>query len=151
MSDASTIKVKSDGLALGIAEHAWREALAKAIPDPVVGIRHAPIKGDASYRFHVAAIPTQVGCHFHADGDEDYAVVAGSGTLHWGKPVKSDGGYAVQWGKPIDVSTGDSFVIPEGYAHQLRKRGADDLVILFACPDSHLDDTKDRTMLPSAP
>ena len=151
MADISSIEVNHDGLSLGIAESAWREALAKAVPDPIVGIRHAPIKGDTSYRFHVAAIPTQVGCHFHAHGNEDYAVVSGSGTLYWGKPVRGSDGYSVQWGKPVDVTTGDSFVIPEGYAHQLRKRGAGDLVILFACPDSHLDDTKDRTMLPSAP
>jgi mannose-6-phosphate isomerase-like protein (cupin superfamily) len=129
--EAVSIVINRDGKALGVAETAWREALEKAMPDPAVGIRHAAICGDEGRRFHVAAIPSQVGCHFHRAGREDYAVVAGSGTLHWGRPVKTEKGYTVEWSKPVDVTTGDSFVIPEGCAHQLRKRGgADDLVIL---------------------
>jgi mannose-6-phosphate isomerase-like protein (cupin superfamily) len=142
------LRLRSGGESLGVETAAWQAALGSAVPDPVVNIRHAPIAGSAEYRTHVAAIPRQVGCHFHAEGDEDYAVVAGKGTLHWGK-VSKDG--RVAWEQPVEVSEGDSFVIPEGYAHQLRKRGDGDLVIVFGCPDSHLDDDKDRTVLPDAP
>ena len=136
---------------LGVGKSLWEAALKSAVPDPVVHIRHAPIDGSPAYRTHVAAIPSQVGCHFHAHGDEDYAVVSGKGTLHWGKAVPDSKGYHVEWEVPVDVSKGDSFVIPEGYAHQLRKRGSGDLVIIFGCPDSHLNDTEDRTILADAP
>ncbi|HEY9816315.1 MAG TPA: cupin domain-containing protein [Candidatus Obscuribacterales bacterium] len=136
---------------LKVQEHLWREALAKAVPDPVVGIRHEAIAGDADYRIHVAAIPHQVGCHFHAQGSEVYEVVEGAGRLHFGQVVSAGGAFEVNWETPVDVATGDRFVIPEGYAHQLRKQGEGELTILFACPDSHLDDAVDRTILPDAP
>ncbi len=142
------LKLKSQGDLLGVSAAQWQNALSQAEADPTVGIRHAQVAGDAQRRVHVAAIPQQVGCHFHARGDEDYAVVQGQGTLHWGDV---EAGNVVRWETPVQVSAGDSFTIPEGYAHQLRRRGDGDLVILFACPDSHLDDDVDRTMLPDAP
>lgn len=145
------LQLRSDGGSLGVGELMWQSALNTAVPDPVVHIRHAPIEGTSEYRTHVAAIPSQVGCHFHSYGDEDYAVVSGKGTLHWGKAVPDSKGYHVEWEMPVDVSKGDSFVIPEGYAHQLRKRSDGDLVIIFGCPDSHLNDTEDRTLLADAP
>jgi dTDP-4-dehydrorhamnose 3,5-epimerase-like enzyme len=46
---------------------------------------------------------------------------------------------------------GQNFTIPEGYAHQLERTGQEELVILFSCPDSHLDNDKDRLMLSDAP
>jgi oxalate decarboxylase/phosphoglucose isomerase-like protein (cupin superfamily) len=114
-----------------------------------VGIRHAKIQGCAAYSTHVAQIPSQVGCHYHSQGDEDYAVVQGQGILFFGK-VEGQQVMPEAW-RSIAVTTGDSFVIPEGFAHQLRRTGDEDLIILFGCPDSHLDDTADRFMLPDAP
>lgn len=136
---------------LYIAEEIWRDAVLSAQPDPVVGIRHAALGGDETYRRHVALIPDRVGCHFHASGNEDYAVVQGKGTLYWGKVEREGHEYAVRWGKPLSVQEGDRFVIPEGYAHQLAREGGGDLIILFGCPDSHLNDDDDRTILPDAP
>src|SRR5271168_5388699 len=115
------LRLRRDGHSLEIDAVQWREALKGAEADPVVKIRHAAIKGDPSYRFHVAAIPDRVGCHFHAHGDEDYAVVSGEGTLHWGKVTKGRDGFKADWEEPMPVKTGDSFVIPEGDARQLRK------------------------------
>ncbi len=132
--------------AFTVSQSDWEAALQLAEPDPVVHIRHAVISGDESYRIHVAAIPERVGCHYHAHGDEVYEVVAGAGTLYWGKVIA--GTTNVNWETPIDVVAGQSFIIPEGYAHQLAKRGDDDLVILFGCPDTHLNDMQDRTVLP---
>ncbi len=147
------LRLKSDGRNLDITEDSWKEALKTAILDPIVGISHVPIDGGSpEYRTHVASISKQVGCHFHQEGDEYYAVVAGAATLHWGKVVEnSEGGLDVTWEEPVDVSEGDSFVIPEGYAHQLQNRGGKDLIIVFGCPDTHLEDTQDRTLLPDAP
>lgn len=147
--NALVISLKSDGGSLGVSESDWRDNLRRADPDEAVGIRHEEISGDAAYRLHVAAIPEQVGCHYHSKGDEDYSVVEGEGILFFGKVT--DGRVLLENWKSIIVSTGDSFVIPEGYAHQLRKIGTGDLTILFGCPDSHLNDEQDRYMLPDAP
>jgi mannose-6-phosphate isomerase-like protein (cupin superfamily) len=146
---------------LSVAEQDWRAALASAAPDPVVGIRHAKISGDPSYGVHVASIPSQVGCHVHRNltndqlnhGDEVYVVLAGKGVLHFGKVDEQDGRVFVrgdEWRK-LPVRAGDSFVLPAGYAHQLRRDGPGELTILFACPDAHLKDDQDRTILPNAP
>ncbi|MGB3300538.1 MAG: hypothetical protein WBA76_19925, partial [Phormidesmis sp.] len=122
---------------------------------PAVGIRHAALSGDEGWRIHVAAIPKQVGCHYHQQGDETYEVVQGEGTLHFGKVVAQGVNSAdlqtVEWASPLKVAAGDCFVIPEGYAHQLKRRGAEDLTILFACPDAHIDDAGDRHHLADSP
>lgn len=147
------LKLQSDHGSLGVARSAWKAALGWALPDPIVGIRHAVVDGDAQHRNHVAAISDRVGCHFHAHGNESYAVVEGRGTLYWGKAEKIGkwfgNGYAVPHPEePVPVREGDSFTIPEGYAHQLKNEGDGELVIVFSCPDTHLDDKADRTMLP---
>ncbi|NJK38759.1 MAG: hypothetical protein HC825_00185 [Oscillatoriales cyanobacterium RM1_1_9] len=149
IENARLISLMHDGSSLGLQPSDWRKPLERATPDPAVGIRHEQISGNANYRLHVAAIPQQVGCHYHANGDEDYAVVEGTGVLFFG-PVVNGTVVPDTW-KSIAVRVGDSFVIPEGYAHQLRKIGAADLTIVFGCPDSHLSDDSDRYLLPDAP
>ena len=147
------LQLRHDNSSLGIADSVWRLALEQATPDPAVGIRHANIQGEANYRIHVAAIPQQVGCHVHRKGNEDYSVVEGEGILHFGLVSEDASRLLVRscdW-QQISVTQGDSFIIPEGYAHQLRRTGKGDLTILFGCPDSHLDNSQDRTMLPDAP
>ncbi len=129
------LRLRKDGHSLDIQARQWKEALQKATPDEVVRIRHAALDGDALYRKHVAAIPDRVGCHFHSQGNEDYAVVSGEGKLYWSKVEKIADEFHVHWEEPLHVQEGDSFIIPEGYAHQLKNTGQDELVILFACPD----------------
>lgn len=123
---------------------AWKAALEKAVNDPSVGIRHASVVGNEAYRIHVAGISDKVGAHYHSVGDEDYTVVLGEGALYWG-PVVDDESPKVPFVQA--VKEGDHFVIPEGYAHQLKNTGRGELVILFGCPDAHLDDLKDRHLL----
>lgn len=150
MTERDKLKLKSDHNSLGVAYAAWKAALEKSHLDSVVGIRHAVIDGNEGHRNHVAGILDRVGCHFHAHGNEDYAIVAGHGTLYWGKAEKTKDGYAVPNPEAaISVKEGDSFTIPEGYAHQLKNEGDTELVIVFSCPDAHLDDKVDRTMLPA--
>ncbi|MGC1308011.1 MAG: cupin domain-containing protein [Phormidesmis sp.] len=145
--NAQIIKFKADGFSLGVERLQWQTSLSQAKPDRAVNIRHGEISGDGSYRTHVAAIPAQVSCHFHTEGDEDYAIVEGEGILFFGKTT--NGKVNSQDWKSITVRAGDSFVIPEGYAHQLCKTGAKELTIVFGCPDSHLN--YDRYLLPDAP
>ena len=145
--------VRADGSVFSLPREAWSEVVAHAPPDPIAGIRHAVLTGTAEDRVYVASIPSHVNCHVHRHGDETYAVVSGRGRLHWGRVDKEpvDGKYIVHWEAPEDVETGDSFTIPEGYAHQLERRGDEELVILFGCPDSHLANDQDRTMLDNSP
>ncbi len=145
------LQFRSNHNRLGIAQSAWKSALHKTVADPIVGIRHAVIDDSTEFKFknHVAAIPDRVGCHFHAHDEEYYAVVKGHGMLYWGKAEKIGDDYTVpNPEEPIYVQKGDSFTIPEGYAHQLKNDGDGELVIVFSCPDTHLDDKADRTMLP---
>lgn len=151
MSVHSELKFNAPYLNLGIEHPAWSSALSRAEADSSVGIRHAVLEGNPEFRIHVAAIPKKVTGHFHRNGKEIYQVVNGSGTLHYG-PVHFDQDTpVVEWQAPLPVKSGDRFVIPEGFAHQLCRTGEDELIILFACPDSHLDDSEDRTRLPDAP
>ncbi len=151
MNNSEILRLNDRTLRLNIPDSDWQAALANAKPDPAVGIRHAALSGDVACRIHVAAIPHHVGCHFHKIGDETYEVVQGQGTLHVGKVTSNCNDYRVAWQAPLNVDLGDCFVIPEGYAHQLQKRGSEDLAILFACPDAHLDDEGDRYLLPDCP
>jgi mannose-6-phosphate isomerase-like protein (cupin superfamily) len=128
----------------------WREKLTSATPDENVGIRHAALEGNEQWREHVASIQVRVGCHFHKTGNEDYSIVQGSGVMHFGKVATIDGKPTVTSWLKLDVKTGDAFTIPEGYAHQLVSTGEKELVIVFACPDSQLNDSQDRTIIANA-
>lgn len=130
---------------LGVAEEVWRPALGKILPDPVASIKHAELDGEAEWRLHVAEIPEKVTCHVHFKGSEIYEIVEGEGILHYGPVVKIGGNFKVDWQEPLAVKTGDTFTIPEAYAHQLVRTGATALIIIFACPDRHLAD--DRIVL----
>ena len=144
---------------MDIPEDVWKPALDKAEEDPVVHIKHAALDGDENQRNHVALIPDRVGCHVHFQEEEVYEVVSGQGRLHWAM-VDSYSGAIEGWGEdgavfsgeydiiqqePIDVKTGDSFILPPGCVHQLQSTSDEPLVITFGCPDSHLDDSVDRT------
>ena len=137
---------------VGVAAAEWQAAVARAVPDPAVGIRLARLGERDGQALLVAAIPRQVGCHVHHHGVERYEVVRGAGLLLVGPVSKEAGKWQVRaadW-RSVQVGEGDAFDIPGGVAHQLRNAGTEaDLVILVQCPDSHL--TSDRTLLPDGP
>lgn len=60
MNNSKTLRLNDPTIHLGIAQSEWAIALKKAEPDPAVGIRHAALSGDESWRIHVAAIPKKV-------------------------------------------------------------------------------------------
>jgi len=148
---AAFLQLRKDPHAFGLPKAAWTKALERAESDPVVSIRHAALQGDSNCRIHVASIPEHVGCHVHFEGREDYAIVSGQGVLHWGAVSWSaEGKPAVVWEALVNVTVGDRFTIPQGYAHQLERFGEEPLVILFACPDKHLNSV-DRLLLEDSP
>ena len=150
-SPEQTLNLRPMDSSLAATNAPWREKLASATADEIVGIKHAAVGGDEKWREHVASIPKRVGCHFHKHGGEDYSIVQGSGVMHFGKVETIDGEPTVTSWLKLEVKTGDAFTIPEGYAHQLVSTGEKELVIVFACPDSHLNDSQDRTILANAP
>ena len=149
---------------MNVKQEVYEKALGVSVSDEAVGIIAADIPGGAAEsRGHVALIPDLVGAHFHARGEEVYEVVSGAGTLYWGEVEKdrdgaykidTNGEYVISAATPVDVVKSDSFIIPEGYAHQLVSTGEEPLVITFQCPDSHLKDGnnsrdhEDRTVIP---
>lgn len=143
----NSITIKLSGLesSLGVKENVWRLALSEATPDPIANIKHAKLNGTAEWRIHVAEIPEKVACHVHFFGNEVYEVLEGEGILHYGSVEQKKLHFVVNWNEPLNVRAGDTFNIPEGYAHQLFKLGNCPLRILFACPDRHLED--DRHLL----
>ncbi len=124
----------------------WKQAVEQAVPDPNVGIRIARLCGDEQFGLYVASVPDRVGCHVHFHGSETYEILEGVGELHLGFVSGRDHG-PIEWRKPEPVEAGDAFMIAEGFAHQLRNKGSGDLVIIFGCPPSHLDNDLDRLMI----
>jgi mannose-6-phosphate isomerase-like protein (cupin superfamily) len=142
-----TIRPFKDNSVLAYPESVWSARLAQGIADLQAQICRVSFDGgEPEKRDHVASIGQRVGNHYHPVGDETYKVVQGRGRLHYGQVIDGQ----VVYEEPVEVTVGDVFVIPEGYSHQLQNIGEMELVILFQCPDNHLDDTN-RKFLPDAP
>lgn len=146
LTESSTITKLPPGKGFGIAEASWRTAVSDAKPDLVAQIRHAQLQGDHSWRLHVAEISDKVACHVHRDGIEVYEVISGAGTLYSGPTTSTGNNPTLLTRHQLAVKDGDVFIVPAGYAHQLVRSGDTPLIILFACPDSHLG--HDRLVMP---
>ncbi|MBU1108436.1 MAG: YaiI/YqxD family protein [Candidatus Riflebacteria bacterium] len=130
------------GSDFGVTETTWRQALAGAEPDLTAKIRHAQLAGDGSWRLHVAEISDKVACHVHGVGLEVYEIISGCGTLYSGPTTMSGSEAKLMNRHSLPVVAGDLFIVPEGYAHQLVSTGSEPLIIIFACPDSHLGEDR---------
>ncbi len=142
---AEKIRLLSAAHGFGIAQNVWREALERAMPDPVAKIRHAELGGDSSWRLHVAEVGDKVTCHVHFAGHEIYEIVSGSGVMLSSPAEKKGSVCRVVRCDSLSVKAGDVFSVPEGFAHQLLRSGNEPLIIIFACSDNHLGD--DRMVL----
>jgi limonene-1,2-epoxide hydrolase/mannose-6-phosphate isomerase-like protein (cupin superfamily) len=141
-----TISKYSEGF--GIDEKDWRKALADARADAGVGIGYALVKDsvDSGAGLYVAVVADRIACHLHLCGSERYEIVQGSGKLFYGEANLCTVDYSIERCAILQVRCGDVFDIPPGFAHQLVKHGEEALIILFACPVSHL--AEDRIVLP---
>ena len=121
-----------------------KDALHQAKPDDHVGIAIAPLSTGNDFCLFSAEIKSghRVGCHYHAEGEEIYSTLSGEGIIY--TAIVEDDGYVGET-KAHAVSSGDSFTIEPGTAHQLQ--ATSDLVLMFVCSPSHID--SDRIMLPS--
>ncbi|MFH1470757.1 MAG: hypothetical protein ABIF01_03345 [Candidatus Micrarchaeota archaeon] len=128
-------------------------ALTKAERDPVAGISHALVKKDdkTGFGLHVASVETGVNPHVHKEGDEDYIILEGRGTMWLAKVAFDEEKKIVGEWKPNEVSEGMVLTVPGGYAHRLENANGQDkpIKIAFTCPDSHL--REDRYATPKPP
>ena len=117
------------------------ESISKAEMNPLVGIRIAFLTGDDSLSFYVAEIGPhkKVGSHYHISGIEIYQILEGSGEIHLGNPLIND---SVNWTVSKKVKMGDCFTVAEKEVHQLINTEDTKLLILFACPKSHLAENR---------
>lgn len=129
-----------------ISEADLKLALQKAVPDRVANIRHARLNDNHDWGLHVSEIFDHVACHVHFSGTETYEIICGTGIIYSGKIRKNEDRFEVEQPGSTIVGPGDVFQIPEGVAHQLVKKSEEPLIIIFACPDSHLG--ADRIILP---
>ena len=111
--------------------------------DSKANIKHCELKGEKQLRYHLAEIPIRVGCHVHFEDNEQYWIISGIGELFLstvGRKTLESGNIS-----SFKVSQDNSFIIEPGIAHQLVNRSEEEsLIIVFACPDSHLNDNEDR-------
>ena len=118
--------------------------------DPTVGIVIVGLGGETmrqagqKYHYHGAKIltsspehPNFVKPHFHKHGEEPYRILSGDGCeMNLGRVENEE----VTWNEPIMVKPGDEIEVQEGEVHSLRNTGEEELIFIFACPNSHLED-----------
>ncbi|MFZ7102379.1 MAG: cupin domain-containing protein [Peptococcaceae bacterium] len=120
------------------------EALGKTKRDEAVGIKIVKLTGNDTLAFYAAEIEShkRVGAHYHTQGTEIYQIVKGQGEIYIGIP----GSEQVDWKEPVTVKAGDCFTVNELEVHQLVNTGNEQLIIIFACPFSHI--STDRIVVP---
>ncbi|MCW7553940.1 cupin domain-containing protein [Endozoicomonas gorgoniicola] len=121
-----------------------KDALNQAKPDDHVGIAIAPLSAGKNFCLFSAEIKSghKVGCHYHTEGEEIYSILSGEGIIY---TANIDNTGTVGETRVHTVTSGDSFTIEAGTAHQLQ--ATSDLVLMFVYPPSHID--SDRIMIPS--
>lgn len=121
--------------------------------DPTVGIAIVPLPEQGSvvaedeqeYKFYVARVEAgkHVNPHVHFKGEEPYRIVTGEeGVMHIG----TVDGQSVTWKPAEPKKAGDEIIVAGGEVHSFENTGSTPVDFTFACPDSHLDNTKDRVM-----
>lgn len=116
----------------------FNQALQSAELDEGAGVAHAALAGSADFRVHITKLlpGAKVKAHRHDEGDELYIIQAGTATLYTGRSVEDE---AEEWFEPVAVEAGATFTVSPGMLHQLHNTGDTPLVLIFGCPDSHLD------------
>jgi mannose-6-phosphate isomerase-like protein (cupin superfamily) len=117
--------------------HNWEDEINCGENDKFVGIKIAKLSGDKKFSSYVTVIEPGkfVADHYHKCGMEHYHIIQGTGEI-----------------KLIDVATGkkeiiavkehSSFSIHENMSHSLKNTGNCDLLLIFSCPESHLNEDR---------
>jgi quercetin dioxygenase-like cupin family protein len=111
-------------------------ALKDAPMDDYAGIKIIKLTGDKDLSVYVADIAphTQLTPHYHTAGIDAYQILKGIGTMKTGPYVE---GKSV-WTDKFTAVEGDCFHIEPGVVHQILNESDETLVLVFACPESHV-------------
>ena len=120
------------------------ESVKDGEKDSAVGISLAHLAGTDDFSLYCTEMEPgkRVSAHYHEHGMEFYQILSGDGNIYVGEPL---GDTAVNWSHPATVSAGDFFMIEEKQVHQLENSGAEKLVVVFGCANSHI--TTDRVIV----
>ncbi|RXZ36482.1 cupin domain-containing protein [Oxalobacteraceae bacterium CAVE-383] len=118
----------------------WLANLERIDYDDVVGIKIAKLAGDANFSTYLTAIDLgkSVSPHYHKNGDEHYHIIRGRGEI----TLTNLDSMEIT---TIAIDEQSSFTVPENTLHQLKNSGDEPLILMFSCPESHLDE--DRFLL----
>jgi mannose-6-phosphate isomerase-like protein (cupin superfamily) len=124
-----------------------REALLGAQLDSKVGIAIVCLAGNDDFALYAAELAPgkSVTAHYHSKGVEIYHVLEGAGIMHTGIAEDIN---RVRWNKPLKVKAGDCFNVEEREVHQLQNTGDKRLLVVFGCPNAHLN--QDRFIVEGA-
>ncbi len=127
-----------------ISEKEAKKHLEVLVKDDSASIARARIKKIGDLTLNIAIITDSVAIHVHRTGKEFYKIVSGSGEMHTAFVPKNTSSIKKNEISLVEVQKGDVILIPENYAHMLKNTCKNPLIILFICPQSHLQDDGDR-------
>lgn len=115
----------------------WKNLINNCKFDEKVGIRIAKIAGNDEFSTFITVISPNkcVKPHYHNHGDEHYHIISGNGKIIL-KSIEDN------QEKSYLVNGKESFVVPEKTIHQLINIGTDDLILMFSCSMSHLNNDR---------
>lgn len=112
----------------------WQKAMNNCEYDEKVGIRIAKIAGNKEFSTYITAIDytRSVTPHYHKIGDEHYHILEGEGKVILRNMINNEECTFSAYG-------GESFVVPANTLHQLINTGENKLILMFSCPENHLN------------
>jgi mannose-6-phosphate isomerase-like protein (cupin superfamily) len=119
----------------------WENEIIHAKKDEKVGIKIATLLETDHRGTYLTSIPpgSSITPHYHKEGEEEYHIISGSGVMrilpvyHKDTPIKLFCKYVV---------AKNSFMVQPNMIHQLINNGTEDLILLFSCPLSHLEEDR---------
>jgi len=115
----------------------WVAAIEACDLDVTAGIKIAKLCGDAKFSTFLTHIAPgkHVNAHYHKHGVEHYHVIEGTGEIELTHLTSR---------KSITrkVEKYCSFVVEENTIHTLSNIGNGPLILMFSCPESHLNDDR---------
>lgn len=115
----------------------WNDYLNDAIYDEAVGIRIKKLMGERNFSTYITEIlPDKfVKAHYHKKGAEHYHIMSGTGEITLTN-------LTTRKKEKKRVEKYHSFSVPENTIHSLKNIGKEPLLLIFSCPESHLDEDR---------
>ncbi|MCD6027139.1 MAG: cupin protein [Solimicrobium sp.] len=115
----------------------WKSALEICVYDETVGIKIAKLNGNTQFGTYLTSIDPgkSVNPHYHKKGEEHYHIIEGSGEIELIN-VKT------RIRTTTKVNKYSSFTVNPNTSHQLKNTGSEPLILMFSCPESHLNEDR---------